>query len=289
LRFYLLRGLLAAVALIPVALAARLGELLGEAAFVLAGEERKKALASLRVAYPAMTEAEREGLAQRTFRHLGRCAFELGCVGQLLPRLETFMEWPTEDRARLDAVLGRGRGVVFVTGHVGNWELMGWRVARAGYPVRAVAKEMTDFRLTRLAEEFRARGQVQSIWRGQEGAVKQILRALKAGELLTLLIDQDTRVQNLFVPFFGRPAATPRAAADFVVRTGAAPMVAYCHRQADGHYRITMKEVAFEPTGDNEGDAYRLTAAFTGELEAAIRAAPEQWVWMHQRWKTQPA
>jgi KDO2-lipid IV(A) lauroyltransferase len=288
LRFVVLRALLAVVARLPFALAVRLGETLGALAFTLVPGERQKALASLATAFPELPDASRLDLARRAFRHLGRSVLEVACVDQVLPRFESFLEWPDEDRAILERVLARKKGVVFVTGHIGNWELMGWRVARAGYPVRAVAKELTDERLTRLAGDLRARGQVKSIWRGQPGAVKEILRALKAGELLTLLIDQDTRVQNVFVPFFGRPAATPRAAADFALRTGAIPMVAYCHRQADGRHRIHMKEVDFAPSGDDERDAVGLTAAFTRELEAAIRQAPEQWVWMHQRWKTRP-
>lgn len=287
-RFWLLRAVLVAVGWLPFRLAQRLGDALGSLAFALAAGERAKALASLSLAFPEWTPAQKNILARETFRHLGRCAFELACVHKVLPRFDQFIEWPEEDQATLRGALSQHRGVVFVTGHVGNWELMGWRVARAGYPVRAVAKEMTDARLTRLANAFRAQGGVQSIWRGQNGAVKQILKALKNGELLTLLIDQDTRVQNVFVPFFGRPAATPRAAADFALRTGAVPMAAWCHRQPDGHYRIHMRQLAFTRTQDAEADAVALTAAFTRVLETAIRLAPEQWVWMHQRWKSRP-
>ena len=83
-------------------------------------------------------------------------------------------------------------------------------------------------------ERFRARGKVRSIWRGQDGAARHMLRALKGGEILGLLIDQDTKVQSFFVPFFGELAATPRAAADLAIRTGAAVVVGFCQREADG-------------------------------------------------------
>lgn len=287
-RFYALRAVLSGVYLLPLGWAQRVGDALGELGFRLARSERRKALASLGLAFPELSPLERLGLARRTFRHLGRCALEIACAAKIAPRLEQFMEWPAEDRALMESVLARKKGVVFVTGHIGNWELMGSRVARAGFPVRAVAKEMTDARMTAFADRFRAQGQVHSIWRGQPGAVKKILRALKDGELLTLLIDQDTRVQNVFVPFFGRLAATPRAAADFSLRMGAPTMVAWCHRRKDGGYRIHMREVLHPTTGDREQDTLALTAALTSELERAIRAAPEQWVWMHQRWKTKP-
>jgi Kdo2-lipid IVA lauroyltransferase/acyltransferase len=141
-------------------------------------------------------------------------------------------------------------------------------------------------------EEFRARGGVRSIWRGHEGAVRQMLRALKAGEILGLLIDQDTRAQNLFVPFFGTPAATPRAAADLALRTGAAVVVGFCQREGEQGYRLRMEEVPVPAAGPDaasrEAAAWALTAALSARIEAAIRRAPEQWVWMHQRWKTRP-
>jgi KDO2-lipid IV(A) lauroyltransferase len=187
----------------------------------------------------------------------------------------------------LEAALARGKGVVFISGHVGNWELLARRVARAGFPSQSIAKETTDPRLTALVERFRAQGGVRSIWRGQEGAARAMLRALKAGEILGLLIDQDTRVQSLFVPFFGELAATPRAAADLALRTGAAVVVGFCQREGEG-YRLWMEEVPYTAGDDREADALALTTALSQRIEAAIRRAPEQWVWMHQRWKTRP-
>jgi KDO2-lipid IV(A) lauroyltransferase len=173
-----------------------------------------------------------------------------------------------------------------VGAHLGNWELQAWAVARAGIPLQAVGKENVDPRLTRLMDRFRARGGVRNIWRGQPGAAVALLKALRRGEALAMLIDQDTNVQNVFVPFFGHPAATPRAAADLVLRTGAAACVCLVHKRPDGTYRATSEEVPVPSTGDPERDAVELTARFTARIEAAIRAHPEQWVWMHQRWKT---
>ncbi|WP_350356873.1 lysophospholipid acyltransferase family protein, partial [Escherichia coli] len=134
---------------------------------------------------------------------------------------------------------------------------------------------------------FRARGGVRSIWRGQEGAARAMLRALRSGEILGILIDQDTRVQSLFVPFFGELAATPRAAADLAIRPGASVVTGFCHRVGEG-YQLSMEEVPVPQAGDREAAALELTAALSSRIEAAIRRTPEQWVWMHQRWKTRP-
>lgn len=257
---------------------------MGWLVFLLVRTERKKAEASLEVAFPALHPAERSQLAADSFRHLGRSVFELACVRQIDASVETWVEWPEEDRRALEGALAKKRGVLFLSGHVGNWELLARRVALAGFPCQTIAKETTDPALTRLVERFRAGSGLRSIWRGQEGAAKAMLRALRAGEILGMLIDQDTDVQSVFAPFFGRPAKTPRAAADLVLRTGCAVVVGFCHRQEGGRYRLFLREVEVEP----KADLLSLTHRFNSEIEKAIRQHPAQWVWMHQRWKSQP-
>ncbi|MHB8879764.1 MAG: lysophospholipid acyltransferase family protein [Myxococcaceae bacterium] len=284
-RYVAVRSALAIVGILPARFASACGAFFGGLAFLVAGGERRKALSSLERAFPELPPAARRDLARSMFRHLGRCAFELGCIRQLDTSIEAWVEWPEADRLVLQSALARGKGVVFVSGHVGNWELLARRVALAGFPCQTIAKETTDPRLTALIERFRSSARLKSIWRGQGGAAKQMLRALRAGEVLGLLIDQDTRVQSLFVPFFGHPASTPRAAADLAGRTGAAVVLGFCQR-LNGRYRISMQEVPPPQTADRELFSQELTARLTLGIEQAIRAAPEQWVWMHQRWKT---
>jgi len=285
-RYGLLRAVLALVQWLPLRWAQGLGRALGTAAFHLAGGERRKALASLQLAYPEMGAAQRLDLARRTFQHLGTVALEVAVAPRLGDRFAALVDCSGDALAAFRRGLERGRGVVVVGAHLGNWELQAWAVARAGIPLHAVGKENVDPRLTRLMDRFRARGGVRNIWRGQPGAAVALLKALRRGEALAMLIDQDTNVQSVFVPFFGHPAATPRAAADLVLRAGAAACVCLVHRRPDSTYRATSEEVPVPSTGDAERDAVELTARFTARIEAAIRAHPEQWVWMHQRWKT---
>lgn len=287
-RYLAVRAALWLVSLLPLGVASGLGHAFGTLACFVARGERRKALASLARAFPEKSEAERAALAKATFQHLGRCAFELACVEQLDARLDEVVEWTPSSRAVLEAALKRGKGVVYVTGHVGNWELMARSVGLSGYPAQTIAKETSDPRLTRLVEAFRARSKMKSIWRGHPGAAKQMLRALRNGEILGLLIDQDTKVQSVFVPFFGHLAATPRAPADLALRTGASVVLGFCQRVAPLRYRLHVEEVEL-PTGeDKEALAVALTARLSEGIERAIRQAPEQWVWMHQRWKTRP-
>jgi KDO2-lipid IV(A) lauroyltransferase len=110
---------------------------------------------------------------------------------------------------------------------------------------------------------------------------------LRGNAILGLLIDQDTKVQSVWVPFFGRLAKTPRAAADLALRTGAVPMLGFATRVGPCRYRISMHDVAL-PEGDAEDAVVALTAALTAGIEAQIRTAPEQWVWLHRRWRSPP-
>jgi KDO2-lipid IV(A) lauroyltransferase len=286
-RYVLVRALVGALGLLPVKWAAGLGELVGALASVLARGERRKALASLARAFPEKSEAERAALMKACFRHLGRMALELVCVRQLDARIDDWVDWTAESRAAFDACLARKKGVVFVTGHLGNWELLARRAGLAGYPVFTIAREASDARTTALIERFRATGGVKPIWRGRPSAAKEMLRTLKQGSFLGLLIDQDTKVQSVWVPFFGHLAKTPRAAADLALRTGAAVMTGFCHRVDKHRYRIVMREVAV-PEGDGDEQVTTLTALLTRGIEDAIREHPEQWVWMHERWKSPP-
>lgn len=199
--------------------------------------------------------------------------------------LEAYVEVPEEARRVL---LGarRGNGAVMVTGHVGNWELLFRRALALGMDAYAVGKESHDPRFTSLME--RIRGAERVIWRGEEGASRKMLRVFRKDAYLAMLIDQDTKVQGVFVPFFGELAHTPRAAADLVLRTGAGVAVAFIHRKEGGGHRVEAREVSFEPSGDREADVLALTAAMTKEIEEEIRRHPHEWVWMHPRWKTRP-
>jgi KDO2-lipid IV(A) lauroyltransferase len=286
-RYGVIRVLLVLLGLLPLGLASDLGAALGRLGYWLAGKERRKALASLACAFPERSEAERRALARACFEHLGRMALEFACVKQLDRRVDEWVDWTPESRAAFDAALARGKGVVFVTGHVGNWELLARRAGLAGYPVFTIAREASDGRTTALIERLRASGGVRPIWRGRPGAAKEMLRALKSGAVLGLLIDQDTKVQSVWVPFFGHLAKTPRAAAELALRTGAAVMTGFCHRVAPHRYRIVMREVPV-PEGDGDEAVTALTATLTRGIEEAIRQYPEQWVWMHERWKSPP-
>jgi KDO2-lipid IV(A) lauroyltransferase len=284
--YLFVRVSLAALARVPYVMVEWLALGLGRLAPLCAPAEARRARKHLALAFPELGPAERRRLARRMFLHLGRAAAEVTHIERFLDGPQAVRLSP-EQRLLLDAAFAEGRGVVAVTGHIGNWELLAQVVARAGYPIVAIAKPAYDPRLTRLIHAWRTRFGMQVIWRGDTGSSKEILAVFKRRAMLALLVDQDTKVQGAFVPFFGRPAYTPTAAASLALRFGSPVLVVWHQRRGGGH-ELHLDRLELEPSSDRDEDVIRLTALVTARLEAAIRQAPEQWVWMHRRWHRQP-
>jgi len=284
-RTWLVRALLLVLRLLPLRLALALGRAGGGMAYRILGGQRRLALEHLAIAFPDLPEAERERIARESFRSLGELAMEVAQIRKLDRRIDRYVELGPEAAAVLDGAR-RGNGVVAVTGHIGNWELLFRRIVRSGRPAYAVGAELSHGGLTAIVERIRGPG--LTIWRGAPGSSRKLLRAFREDAYLAMLIDQDTKVQGVFVPFFGRLAHTPRAAADLARRTGAGVVTVFIHRKAEGGHRITARRIDWEPTEDADADAIALTAEMTAAIEAEIRAVPHEWVWMHRRWKTRP-
>jgi KDO2-lipid IV(A) lauroyltransferase len=275
----------------PLPVAFALGTLVGRAAWLVARETRRQMLSHLAVAFPERSPAEREALARASLVHLGRLAGEVVAARSLAGRLESYVGFAGDGEARMGDILQKGKGVLYVTGHLGNWELMARRVAHQ-FPAVTIAKAGPDPRLNDLVEEFRARFGLGTLWREDPKTSRAMIRAFREGKVFGLLIDQDTKVQGVFVPFFGRLAFTPRAAGDLALRFRVPVVVGWCRRRGPGPgagHEIDFREVPYDPeAADREAESVRITAACTALLEEAIRSRPEEWVWMHPRWKTRP-
>jgi KDO2-lipid IV(A) lauroyltransferase len=275
---------------LPRRLAWSIGTLLGRLAWPLARTTRRRALTGLATALPEKTDEEREAIARAMFLHLAHAAMEVVTIRSYDRDLESYVGVQGLDL--LWEVMGRGKGLIYVPGHLGNWELHARRIARSGLDNATIGKASGDPRLTRLVEAFRASGGVKTLWRESPDSGRVIIKTLRQGKALGILIDQDTKVQNVFVPFFGKLAATPRAAADLAIRFGASVIVGTSHRRGDGPdagHLVELTEVPFDPNPpDREAEVVRITAECTRVFEEAIRRYPEQWVWMHERWKTRP-
>jgi Kdo2-lipid IVA lauroyltransferase/acyltransferase len=189
------------------------------------------------------------------------------------------------DEAALRAACNDGRGVVVVSGHIGNWEIGAAAGAVRGFPISAVAKRAANPLFYERIMRARKRLGFEIIDFDQ--ATRGALKALRQGRIVALAADQHSGA-GLWVPFFGRPAATFRGPAVMALRTGAPLFLAVSIRQPDGVYEVALERIDTTPTADMERDVLRVTTAWVGRLEAAVRRNPGQYLWHHRRWRPPP-
>jgi KDO2-lipid IV(A) lauroyltransferase len=276
--------------LLPLGLAMGLAGLLGRLVFHLGRRRMRRAINQLAIAFPNMPEKQRLQIARDNLVHLFKAGVEVACVRQIDPQLESYMELTEASQKVLLESRAKGKGVIFATGHLGNWELLARRFGKMGLAPLVVATRGWDARLDEVVADFRRSGGVETLWREKASSGRLLLQTMREGRPLGILIDQDTKVRGVFVPFFGRPAHTPRAAADLALRFGATLLVGWSHGRTDGKrgYILEMEALPYDPAADPEAEALRITAACTARLEQVIREHPTEWFWMHRRWRTQP-
>lgn len=277
------------IRLLPHRFSLWLAAVLGRGAYYVLWPERRKALAHLAIAFGGeKSETERRRIARGSFVHLGRTFVEFVNFERMADRLDTYVE--LEDRSGIDRCLEGGKGLIWVTGHIGNWEVLASYFSRhEGYKINVISRRAYDPRMQEMLVHLRSGSGVNTIERGDPRATRKIIRTFRRNEVFAVLIDQDTKVQGVFVDFFGRPAFTPMAAATLAYRMEAPVLVGFIERLADGRHRITYSgPVVLPRTGDADEDVRLATAEFTRRIEAQIRRVPEQWVWMHRRWRTRP-
>ena len=278
--------LLPVLSRLPRRVALALGAACGRLAWFVAPRHRRAALEHLAIAFPDRDRGWRTRIGRASFANLGRSALELVATQRFdLTRAVHFDPGSLET---MTAAHAEGRGVVVISCHLDNWELLARRVSAEGLPVATVAREAQDPRLTALLEKSRGSTGIVSLWRNHPGAARGFIRHLRKGGVVAALIDQDTEVAGHFVPFFGREAFTPRGPADFALRMGAAVVFARIRRVAPGVHRIRISRLVVPASGDREADSRALTAAASAAIEEEVRACPDQWVWMHARWRTRP-
>jgi KDO2-lipid IV(A) lauroyltransferase len=266
---------------VPKRMVPAAGRGLGALAYFLAGYERNCAERQLRTALGLHASPRRiRRLTRGVFNQLGTSAVELLRMLRY-PEARPTVVLSQNARQTLDEALALGRGVIFITGHIGNWELMAATLARLQYPIHTVAKQSYDPRFTAMIQKAREDFGVRVIHRGDKGAATAMRRVLKNNGILGFLIDQDTDVPSVFVPFFGRPAKTPSGPAAFALRTGA-PVVAGLIRRRTGNAGHCIEIMPMPPGRD----VIETTARFNAVLERHIRRRPSQWVWFHRRWKS---
>ena len=267
--------------------ASDLGARLGALAYRPFGIRRDVVERQVAAAFPAIGEREVRRIALGAYENLGRTSIEAA----LLPRYDAqgivglfsgVENWHLVERA-----VALGRGMILVGGHIGNWEAAGAYVAARGIPFEAIARRMGNPLFDAYVGTTRERAGMRIIH--DADAVRRTPRALKEGHAVAFLFDQGVLgLASTFVPFFGRPAKTPRGPAVFALRLKVPVVFAVALREPDGRFRMHFEDVSVPETGDREQDTDAIVTEYSRILENYVRRVPEQYFWHHRRWRRQP-
>jgi KDO2-lipid IV(A) lauroyltransferase len=280
------------IGLLPRPLARAIGITLGLAVYTLHRRLRRVGLRNLALAFPDMPERERRRILRGEFISLGRQLAEV-CLfprytRENLSRIVIYDGFENFERA-----YARGKGVLFLTGHLGAWELSAFAHSLNGHPLSIVMRSLDNPHIDALLESYRTMHGNRTV--DKDDFVRGLLSAMRAGETVGILMDTNmTPPQGVFVDFFGIPACTASGLARIALRTDAAVVPGFTVWDSNLRKYILRFEPAVEliRTGDNkndnEADVVANTAKFTKVLEDVIRRYPDQWLWVHRRWKTRP-
>jgi KDO2-lipid IV(A) lauroyltransferase len=264
-----------------------LGSSLGALAYQLYRTERNKAERHLCIAFgESLSGSERKIIIHRMFKNIMMNFVDVIRLpkyykSELRPLIEI------EGIEHFEQVYNRGRGLVAVTGHIGNFELLAAFAAGEGYKSAAVGRELYDSRLNKLLVSNREKVGVMNV--DTKDSPLRIMKLLKDGYALGVLIDTDsTRVRGEMIPFFGRPANTPVGQSIIGLKAGAGFVPIVCIRSKNGYKIIIKPEVTIIRTDDFDADMYNITKKCTEVLEEIITEYKDQWIWLHDRWRTKP-
>ncbi|MFH0772525.1 MAG: lysophospholipid acyltransferase family protein [Candidatus Omnitrophota bacterium] len=283
--YYLLKIASFISLLFPIKFNEFIGRRLGECAFFLLSAQRKKTLRNLRFAFHGeKSEAEIWIIAKGVFRNLGESFFEILCFPKLSPgNIDKYVKIKGLDI--IEKALSQKRGFIVLSAHLGNWELLAGYFGLKKYPVTVIARRLRYEKFDRFVSSLRDRMGVNVIYR--DDSTKTILRILKDGKSLAILADQDIdSIEGIFVDFMGHPTYTPTAPVMIALMTAAPIIPMFIVRERSGHKICIEGLLELEITGNREIDIKVNTQKWSNIVESYVRKYPSQWVWMHDRWKT---
>jgi KDO2-lipid IV(A) lauroyltransferase len=286
--YYFIRFLIFSAGLPPRKMWLRFCGMLGRVAYRFSPKPAERMVNHLTIAFGnEKSPDEIKTLSKKTFEMLGKNAGDIirSLNVKTLTDLEEFLV--TTGMENYEKAHAKGKGVMFLTSHLGAFDLQITNMSLRGLKPNIIGTALGDERLNELLLKYRNAYGAIAIERGKESV--RLFKALKSGGSIAILIDQDTKVKSRFVNFFGRPASTPIGATVLALKSGCAVVPTYVY--LDENYKqqmVILPEIPLVYTGDDEQDLIINTQNFTNFTEDIVRQHPEQWVWMHERWKTRP-
>ena len=289
LEFWLVMAVARPLGWMPRGMARCMAGVLAGSVYRLHGRLRRVGLRNLELAFPELSTRERKEILRGVYRSLGRQLVEFCRMARYTA--ENTRNWiRTEGLERYLAAKARGKGVLIVTGHMGAWELSSFYHSLMGYPMSMIARPLDNRRLDAFVNGIRCLH--GNLVLPKDDFARGLLTAMRKGETVGILMDTNmTPPQGVFVNFFGRQACTASGVARVALKTGAAVLPGFMvWEKAEGRYVLHFgPQLAFERSADTEADIVAATQLCTSVLETWIRRYPDQWLWIHRRWKTRPA
>lgn len=284
---HVLRGVSRGIAALPLSDALAFGRFLGWLYGSVVRYHRSDALAEFKRVFPETSDRDVRKAIDRMYAHLGMNVVEsLRLIAPSETYLNAYVQW--EGKEHVQQALEQGRGVLLLTGHLGNWELLASLASRVfGRPFSIIAKPIKGKAFQRYLEETRGRFGMRVL--PAKGSYRECFRALKRNEMIGFVLDQNMiRREGVFVDFLGRPACTTPGLAHLAVRTGAVVVPAFARRVGQDRHRAEFLPPMDPPADDSEKALTEATARYTALIEQKVREIPEQWIWLHRRWRTTP-
>lgn len=283
-------GLIVAVAWLlrrlPYRVSLMCGEWLGFLSYFILGIRRRVALANLKRAFPqGANSLPLTQIAKRTYRNYGRAFVEFAWIPEFVKNQNWFKSLVKPDGLEYikQAAMAK-KGAILLSGHFGNWEILGGVVSLSGLPVDFVVKTIRNPYLDGWVNRYRAMMGVGVI--RTEVAVREVLAAFRRGRLVAMLADQYAGAEGVMVNFLGLPSSTPKGPAAFALRTGAPCITGFLYREKDGHFRMEVEPLFYNRSaGDHESEVRDFMQRYSSLLEKHIRKQPDLWLWTHRRWK----
>ena len=275
---------------LPLNFCMMIGRCFAYARYLFDRKRRAIAEENLRKAYGTdLSDIQRRKIIRSNYLHLASVGIDFIKLPQLVNSNNWRKYFEVEGLEFAREALEQEKGIIFVSGHLGSWEVLGCAMKYLFHqPVHSIAKHMENPFSDRFVTKLRENSGQKIIF--TENASREILRALKSNQLLGILIDQNVRENNIIVDFFGQKAATTRSVATLSLKTGA-PVIMLFARRVDRRYRFKVtfsKPIQIEKTENQEKDIFNLTQKCTSIIESRIREHPHEWIWIHNRWKTRP-
>lgn len=261
------------------------GVALGNLGYRVAGRSREHARRNLRLAFPEKSDAERELLIRKCFQHWGKVSLDFlkspSYDSEAVLKLVTHVEGMDE---YVYPTLASGRGIVSFSGHLGIFEMFGRFAGANDIALTSVVRDPKNPTFGAFVKRLREGRGYKTVDSYGGLALRELLKALKRGEVVGILPDQNAN--DLFVPFFGVPAGTADGAALLAYKTGSMLLPAFCVLNPDDTYRVVVRApIAIDPNGDRQTELLKATTAISASIEEAVREWPEQYLWLHNRFK----